>query len=247
MHCAEYRRHLATDPDRIRAECEQHRAHCADCAALTRRARDFEQRMRQALAIEPPAALQQELLQTIAREHEHARQSKAPRRARWMPAVGLAASLLLATLAAVGTWSMRARHAMPELAVQHVMGEEAAVLDNKSVISPRAVVAGFRDRQLALRTAPPDGITYVHDCVVGGYRGVHVAMRRDHETVTVLYLLGTQRKAGDYQQGGMHVRMRPDARGTLILLARNPAPFDAVESDWQSVLDTATPIPASAS
>ncbi len=250
MNCADYRRLLATDPAHLDAACEQHRAQCTECAALTQRARDIEQRLRQALAIEPPADLQHKLLQTIAHDAGQIMQPASPRhaaRARWMPAVGIAASVLLAVLAGAGTWSMRVQHDMPQLAVAHMMGEEAAVLKRKVPISEEAVVAGFRGRQIALRQAPPAGITYVHDCVVGDYRGVHVAMRRDDETVTVLYLLGTRRKAGDYQQGDMHVRMRPDARGTLVLLARNPTPFDAVERDWQSVLDSARTIPASAS
>lgn len=251
MNCLDYRRHLTADPARIDAACEQHRAQCAECAALTARVQACEQRLGEALAVTPPAGFEQSLL-TAIRQQTHANvesldvRKPAPRR-QWMPALGLAASLLLALFAGLGTWSMRAAHAMPELAVQHVMGEEAAVLDKTTAINAAEVVAKFRARHLALSKAPPANITYVHDCTVGGYRGVHVAMRSDHEAVTVLYLLGTQRKAGDYQRDGMHVRMVPDARGTLVLLASSAAPFEAVESDWRPVIDSAAVIPSGAS
>lgn len=251
MNCADYRRHLAADPARIDAAGEQHRLQCAECAALTVRAQSFEQSLGEALAVAPPPGFEQTLLAAVRQQLDSnaeplAARKPAPRR-KWMPALGLAASVLLAVFASLGTWSMRPAHAMPEMAVQHVMGEEIAVLDKTTPISTADVVAGFRSRHLALGEVPPGEITYVHDCIVGGYSGIHVAMRRDNETVTVLYLLGTQRKAGDYQRDGMHVRMVPDERGTLVLLASSAAPFDAVENDWRPVINSATTIPAGAS
>ncbi len=256
MNCADYQRRLAADPARLDPACEAHRAHCADCAALTARAQAFEARLGEALAITPPADFAQTLLQSIRDAAPDTRaqvrslhNDRGPRPAptRWLPAFGLAASLLIAVFAGLGAWSLSTARAMPVLAVKHVMGAEAAVLHKTSTVSMDEVVAGFRDRKLALRKLPAGDVTYVHDCVVGGYRGVHLAMRRDNETVTVLYLPGTQRKAGNFKHDGMHVRMVPDAHGTLILLASDPAPFDSVEKDWRPVIDSATVIPTSTS
>lgn len=250
MNCADYQRRLAADPARTGEACESHRVQCTDCAALTERARAFEQRLGKALAIAPPSDFAQALLGTLRQQPDAAVQTLRLRqipRARWMPPVAIAASVLVAVFAGLGTWSLQSAHAMPEMAAQHVMGEEAAALHKTTPISIADVVAGFRSRHLALHELPDGDITYVHDCVVGGFPGVHITVRRNHEVVTVLYLLGTHRKAGNFQSDGMHVRMVPDARGTLIFLARNSAPFDAVEKAWHPVIDSAVTIPAGAS
>lgn len=235
MNCAEFRRRVDTEPLSQDPALEQHRVGCAACALYLQHAQGFEQRLHQVVNIEPPAQFADDIL-----GHVHAQPAQM-RHSRRFTGLALAASLALALLVAVGAWRYHDQHTLAAYAVAHVPGAEAASLTLTESISASAIKSGFSARDVPLQGPIPANVTYIHDCIVGPYRAVHVVMRVAGQPVTMLYLPSVDDAPRQrFTRNGLHGRQLPTAQGSMVLLAETTASFDAVETAWRTAIDGPT-------
>ena len=245
MNCAEFRRHLAADPMRVDAACQGHLDVCAECVQLVQRAQLAEQRLAGVLAVDLPAGFEQRLLRAVRAAVAHYEPAAAPEpshkprsRRHWLPALAVAAMLVLAFVASVGVWRYQDSHSLEAYAVTHMLGKEFVVMQLDKPVGEQAVAAVFASRNTSLRGPVPADVTYAHDCRLGpSLRAVHLVMRMDTEPVAVLYVPSRRGTRKDFKRDGWYGREVPTEHGTMILLASSAAPFDAVQLDWQMAID----------
>jgi len=226
MNCLEFRRQLGVDPASSAAAFVQHRNECARCADAAARAADFETALRRALQVEPASQLAESILLAQATQ-----QNRRQVRLRRGGLLALAATLALA----VGVGMRVEARPLSLQAVEHLR-DEAQVLTATKPLAAEEVRAAFAQRGLQLSHVP-DGIAFVGCCPMGRHLTVHMVMPQGDGPVTVIYVV--DRKAGqreDFQRDGWRGRSVPLGNGTLILLARDSAPFDRVESTWREAL-----------
>ena len=226
MNCLEFRRQLGVDPLSNATAFVQHRHECARCADAATRAADFEAALRRALQVEPAPQLAESILLAQA-----TRQNRRGVRLRRGGLFALAALLVLA----VGVGMRVEARPLSVQAVEHLR-DEAQVLAATKPLAAEEVRDAFAQRGLSLRHVP-DGIAFVGCCPMGRHLTVHMVMPQGDGPVTVIYVV--DRKGGqreDFQRDGWRGRSVPLGNGTLILLARDSAPFDRVESAWREAL-----------
>lgn len=231
MDCLEFRRRLGAEPRSDAADMRAHRARCPLCQAAWQRAQAFEDHLLQAMRVPLPENLIDRLLLT----QNTAQRQRWRRRRPWLAA---AASLVLALGAGGYAWHYQDMHSLPAMAVAH-MPEEIASLDLTRPLSHSAVADGFAGQGVNLRGQVPFGTTYVHDCMVGPYRAVHLVTRRDHEPVVVLYLPRHPVKSmRQFQRQGWIGREQPLGQGSLVVLTNRGSarPFDAVAREWSQAI-----------
>jgi hypothetical protein len=227
MNCLDFRRRLGAEPHCNDADFLRHRQDCPGCAEAQARALAFEQTLRQALAVPPPAELAEAVLLAHA-----TRQQRLRRVYRRGALLALAASLVLA----FGIGLRVEARPLTDQAVEHLRAE-AVTLTFTQPVTAQAVRDAFASRGLALREVP-DGITFVACCPMGRHRTVHLVMSGEGGAVSVIYVVDVRTGAReDFQHGGWQGRSVPLGAGTLILLAQDGSRFDAVERAWRAALD----------
>ncbi|NII11341.1 DUF3379 family protein [Oleiagrimonas sp. C23AA] len=232
MDCLEFRRRLGAEPRSQAADMLAHRLECAACQAAWQRAQQFEDRLEGALKIDVPEGLTERALlaqSTLQRQRWRRRQ----------PWLAVAASLILAMGVGGYAWQQHDAHSLPALSVAH-MPEEIASLDLIQPLTPHAVKMGFAGRGVALRGPVPSGTTYVHDCMVGPYKAVHLVTRHDGEPVVVLYFPHRQvSHVRNFQRQGWVGREVPMPHGGLVMLTDRGSsrPFSAVASAWTQAIE----------
>lgn len=235
MDCLEFRRQLGAEPHLDSPELRAHRDRCPACAAAWTRAQQFERELAAALAVPVPEGLAERVLLA------QATMERGRRRRRHTAWLAIAATVLLTVLGGGGLWMHADAHSLPAMAVAHARAaEEAFSLHLTRPLTRQAVAAGFAGRGLALRGPVPAHTTYVHDCIVGPYRVVHLVTRADGEAVVVLYVphhaIDSDR---EFHRGDWRGREVAMTGGTLVLLTRggDRAPLVPLARAWQHAIE----------
>ena len=232
MDCLEFRRLLGSEPHVVRRAAREHLRNCVHCADATARAQAFEARLAESMAIPVPDGLADRILLAQLTGTRQQRRSGV-RRGAWV-ALAAAASFALA----IGV--VRYQHAsdpLADLVLAHIDGAEKAALQLRTPIAAAAVEHAFADRGVHLAWVPPD-ISYVHECPIGKYRAVHMVMPEQGSPVSVLYVADHPKgRSIEFRRDGMHGREVPIAKGTLVLVARSDARFDAIEHSWHDAIE----------
>lgn len=243
MNCLEFRRLLGSDPASTLGDFVAHRLECAACAAAHARADEFEVRIRKAASVPVPVNLADRILLAQTTESRHARRNR--RRGFAAMIVAAAASVVVALVAV-----NRPEPEMPELAgmvVEHLQEHVISEARAAHPVARQDVVAAFADRGVRL-AAVPAGINYVHECPAGPYRTVHMVMPESGGPVSVVYVVDkSSSRRVDFASDGMRGREVPIGQGSLVMLARADAGFDAIESAWKSALGAGSGSPAAIS
>lgn len=237
MDCLEVRRQLGCEPARVEDALQQHLADCAECAAAADEAQAFERRLDAALAVPLPDGLAARIL--AAQQAQPVASGGRLRRGAWLSFAAAAALLL-----AVGIVLQRQRAGatgLPDLVAAHVSGpHEHAALALTTPVAPAEVVQAFADRGVTLAAAPPADVAYVSECPIGRWKSVHMVMPQAGGPVSVVYVVDHRVGAqAAFHRGGLDGREVPLAGGTLVLVARDDARFDAVERDWRNAIEGA--------
>lgn len=234
MDCLEFRRRLGAEPSSRATDMQAHREQCVACAAAWERAQRFEQTLHGALTDIPvPAGLTEGLLLSQA-TGQRRRQVRGRRFG-----LAMAASLLLAITGGGMVWHHLDTHSLPAMAVAH-MPDEIQTLQLTRPIGAQAIAADFHARGVSLKGALPNDITYVHKCIVGPYKGVHLVTRQDGESVAVLYLPGKRISSSrNFTRGHWTGREVPLSNGTLVMLTNQGSarPFNTIEQNWRVAID----------
>ncbi len=230
LNCLEFRRQLGVDPH-TGGDFAQHRHECSRCADAHARAIGFEKAIRSALEIPVPERLAESILLAQATNAQR-RHRRFRRRATWTAA---AAGIVLAF--SIGL-RLQAKP-LPELAINHLK-KEAFVLGKTQPISDESIRKAFDTFGVTMHDIPA-GASFVACCPVGKYVSVHLVVPESEGPVTLLYLVDDHSEQRlDFIKDGWFGRTVPLAHGTLVLIGRDAAHFDQLETSWRNALRTAT-------
>jgi hypothetical protein len=230
LNCLEFRRQLGVDPH-VSGDFAQHRHECNRCADAHARAIAFEKAVRGALHISVPEKLAESVLLAQATNAQR-RHRRFRRRATWTAA---AAGIVLA----FGIGLRLQAKPLPELAINHLK-KEAFVLGKTQPISDDLIRKAFDTFGVTMGDIPA-GASFVACCPVGKYVSVHLVVPENEGPVTLLYLVDDHsEQRQDFIKDGWFGRAVPLAHGTLVLIGRDAAHFDQLETSWRNALQTAT-------
>lgn len=233
MNCLEFRRMLAATPQSRDPRFIAHRDSCPACATAWDHAQHSERRLHEALAVDVPERLVERVLLAQATG------TRQKRRRQRRFGLAVAASLLLAVVAGGLFWRHIDAQKLPALAVAH-MPPEMAALKLTRPVADAMIVADFADRGLSLPGPIPAHTTYVHKCMVGPYRAVHLVTRADGEPVVVLYLPHKQlRHERRFLRGGWHGLEMPLTHGSVVVMTDrgNARPLAGVAQAWRQAIE----------
>jgi hypothetical protein len=221
MICSTSRRTIGAEPRATSPELEEHVRACAACADYRREMRVLDDNILRALALEP-AALRSD---GAARAHVRAVPSSTElvRSRRFLTGSrrwALAASVVLAIVAALVLWSAFPRTSLASDVVAHVVMEPWSLKSTASV--PRQELAAVL-RRAGLQLDPLEGeITFAHSCWFRGRWVPHFAVRTEQGLVTVLVLPDEHvRNVERFSQGGFSGVLLPAPQGSIAVLGRN--------------------------
>lgn len=203
MTCDDARLLIGADPETLTPALEEHLRGCAGCSEFRSEMLRLNAALRRALE-QPP-----DLRAAGAR-----RASPAPWR-RW----ALAASVLLATLGAVGVWLLRPSDTLASEVVAHVKGEPQSWLATHNV-SAGAIDHALRSSGIAL-DVDSDKIMYAESCWFRGHYVPHLVLQTAHGPATVLLLRHEHvSRRDDFHESGMAGVIVPAGDGSIAVLER---------------------------
>ena len=214
MNCEEARLLIGAEPHALTAELEAHVQQCPGCARFRDEMRTLDANIRRALERPPELA-----------------RARAPRPATWRQ-WALAASVVLATLAALGVWLLRPSDSLARDVVAHVQAEPESWLATQHVNAP--------DIDKALRSAgveldvTSDKITYAQSCWFRGHYVPHLVLQTARGPATVIILRHEQVRARrDFHEAGMNGVIVPAGQGSIAVLTRGGGNVDAIAGQMQ--------------
>jgi hypothetical protein len=217
IDCTQYRRQVLADPRASNPDLEQHLASCPDCRAYTQRLLGFEERLGRALRIDPEG---------VPARPARAMAPRIP--ARWL---AMAASMLVALIAAGSLWIAAPHATLAAAVVAHMAGEPGAWA-RTDVPVPAAelapVLAGAR------MTLKPDAgmVSYAQSCLFRGHHVPHLVVQTEMGPVTVMVLVHESvAQAQPFDEEGYRGVIVPlPGHGSMAVLARDrDADLRAVE------------------
>ena len=235
MNCLEFRRELNIHPQSTDADFVAHTRECPRCAQAQADAVAFEVTLGRALAIPVPSNLAESILLAQATQQRRERR-------RWAGGAGWL-TLAAAAVIAVGVgWRVTRAQPLGDVAIAHMLGEEAPALAMTAPVADDAVRKAFAKRGIEIAQVPAD-ISYVQCCPVGKYKSVHMVMPRANGPVTVMYVVDDHvASRSDFAHDGWLGRSVPMAHGTLVMIGHDASQFAQIEQQWQSTLQTASRI-----
>jgi len=217
MNCLEFQRRLNADPHRLGPEAEAHADACPACARRLARQMRLEAELAQALLVSPPEGLADRVLLA----------ARLRRRREYMPALALAAGLVLAV--GIGL-------SLPQWGGEDLAGASIAhVLSEPQLLAARErVAAGQVSAQFARVGGRLEGaLPAVHagPCEVPGGEGAHVVLDTPHGRVTVLLMphRRVEEEARKNDQGLIAV-VHSARRGCYTLVASNARALEYVRA-----------------
>ena len=214
MTCDDARLIIGGDPETVTPELEEHLRGCAGCAAFRAEMLRVNAALRRAFE-EPPDI-----------RAAGARRAPLPHWRQW----ALAASVVIATLGAVGVWLLRPSDTLASEVVAHVKGEPQSWLATRHV-SAAAIDQALKSSGIGL-DVDSDQIVYAQSCWFRGHYVPHLVLQTAHGPATVLLLRHEHVKArDDFHESGMTGVIVPAGDGSIAVLARGRGQVDDVAAD----------------
>ncbi len=188
MNCDQYRQAIAADPSEAFDGGALHSAECDSCSALKAEMRALDTRIAAALEIDVPDLTMPELPAMAGKENVIDLSSR--RAIRWTtPAwVGLAASIVLATVIGVRFVNTGVDHGtLAEQVVAHLDFEPKALTVTEEAVSDERLYSVVRP---AIATINRDMglITYAMSCKINGREVPHLVIQGEKGPVTILLM-----------------------------------------------------------
>lgn len=200
MTCDEARLLIGAEPGASTPALEEHLQGCPECARLRTEMRALDEQLRRALA-QPP--------------HSGRSRRAAPALRQW----ALAASVLLAILAAGALWLLRPSDTLARDVVAHVQGEPQSWLATQHV-DAQAIATALHGAGVELDLTS-DQIIYAQSCWFRGHYVPHLVVESARGPVTVLILrhehVDGRRSFDERGMGGVIV---PAGTGSIAVLER---------------------------
>jgi hypothetical protein len=216
VNCDEARRLIGAEPYVTSRELAEHLQDCRACAEFQLEMVALEANIRRALE-EPPVAAR-----------AHARRRAVVARSGW----ALAASILLAILAALVVWTLRPSNSLAREVVAHVIAEPQSWA-SKDAVSPRALEEILRKSGVILG-ATPYSVVYASSCWFRGHYVPHLVVRTSHSLVTVLILRNEKVDARQtFHEDGLAGAIVPAAQGSIAVLGEGSAQLDDVAEEMR--------------
>jgi hypothetical protein len=208
IDCMQYRRSVLADPRGSSPALEEHLASCPDCRAYTQRLLGFEERLGRALRIDParaPARSARGMVRRIP--------------ARWL---AMAASVLVALIAAGSLWLAAPQATLAAAVVAHMAGEPDAWARTDVPVPPDELAPVLAGAHMALK---PDAgmVSYAHSCLFRGHYVPHLVVQTDMGPVTVMVLVHESvAKSQPFDEEGYRGVIVPlPGHGSMAVLARD--------------------------
>lgn len=198
MNCLEFRRAVGAEPSLTSVEVRTHQSQCAACARFREEMRVLDGRIRRALAVDVSTG------------------GSVVRRSRrtW---VALAASIVVAALAASGLWLLRPAPTLAAELVVHIAHEPEALVATAPLPAARvnAVLSQFG---VGLR-GDPGVVVFARNCPFDGHDVPHLVVRTASGPVTVMLLLHRAVRAPEHLvTPGYEGYLLPVGRGSIAVL-----------------------------
>ena len=253
----QFMQQLGSDPRapqrKLDAKSLQASGECPDAELRLARALKFEQLLDRALTVEPPSALQAQLL-AISVDASNLAAAATNKgvpimRRRWM---ALAAGVSMLALGAVGGYYMHlgggARNStLVQNCNDHLSHEPFALVRTeivpKALVQRMLVANGFdeKDAQGRLMSEAVGDVNYLAPCSVNGVTAMHMVVQTGDGPVTVL-LMRKQRTEGASEShiGSAVARVSPLGQnlGAMVLLAESGVALDQIEARFLGALNT---------
>lgn len=226
MTCDEYRSAIAAEPVALTGPLAMHAEECAECAAFGRSMQSLDKLILQALQVEVPELRVPEL-PSMDDASNVVRLS--PRRFSMPVSLGLAASIVLATVLLV-------RSLVPVAEFPSLEAEILAHLDHEP--RSRAVTtqaeAGWRIDTVIGPYAQMDSsaglITYARTCVIDGHSVPHLVLQGEHGPVTLILLPDEKIDAARTIEGeSVSGVILPVGDGSIAIIGERGQPLDEIE------------------
>ncbi len=234
MNCEQYREAIAADPSESFDGGAVHSAECSPCNALKAEMRALDERISAALKIDVPDLSMPEFPSVASEEKVVVLSSRRP--IRWTtPAwVGLAASVVLATVIGVRFTDTHDSHnidgSLAEQVLAHLDFEpnsrrvtDVAVSDESLYSVVRPAIASM-DRDLGL-------ITYAMSCTINGREVPHLVMQGEKGPVTIL-LMPHEMIDMPIQLGGQSIEgiILPVGEGSIAIIGERGEQIDQLKT-----------------
>ncbi len=222
MNCLDFRRHCLAEPTSRASEFLEHRLHCRSCARFAERVLAFQQKLVEAMAIEPPADLEERIL---------LRQSLQPailRRNR-RRLLAIAASLLLVAGLGVAVVRQVTIDPLAEDVVEHVVERETKIgIDGPaSMDKVQKLLARF-----SVHARGPLGeVVLARPCPVGKHMTAHLVVEEEGAEVDVFLIpdASVQERRRIKVRGHTGIIV-PCPKGSMAIVSRDDrAPLEAIE------------------
>ena len=224
MNCLDFRRLVLVDPRQVGEEAKAHAAECVACREVLERQRESDDRLFAALQVPAPDGLADRIL--VARGLQ-------PDRRRWVWA--MAATLVLALGLGITGRLYFQKDPLGAEAIEHVAHEP------QSFTTVDAVDNAYLPTVLAeqgLKAVVALGqVTYTRLCPMDGRTARHVVIRTAEGPITLFFMPDDpkRRRRQLEEAGGMTAVVMPAARGSLTIVAANPAQVLAVEKALRAI------------
>lgn len=188
MNCEDYREAIAANPSETFDGGAQHAADCASCSGYKAQLQALDARIAAALAIDVPKLEMPELPAITGRDNVVELEPRRPIRWTTPTWVGLAASVVLATVIGVRFVNTDSHSGtVAEQVVAHLDHEPQALKLPDEAVSDRRLYSVVRpalatlDRELGL-------ITYARSCEINGKEVPHLVIQGERGPVTILLM-----------------------------------------------------------
>lgn len=208
MDHAQYRSATMADPHDPDPDLRAHRESCAECRAFTEQLLRFEVRLERALLIDIPT---KPVVLPFA--------GRAQRPRRWM---AMAASLLLALVAAAGVWLTLPQRSLAAAVVAHMAGEPDAWQLTDVPVPDADLNEVLKDSKLRLKPAA-GVVSYASSCSFRGHKVPHLVVQTQSGPVTVMVLVHEAvRNPKQFDEQGYRGTIVPvPGHGSIAVLMRD--------------------------
>jgi len=214
MNCLEFRRIIAADPARQSAELEEHALACAPCAEFALEMRSLDRRIGVALRVPVPDRGMR--VPSVM--------SSASAQKRW----ALAASMLVAVVAASLVWLSFPRPALAHDVVAHARHEPESWAAADAGVPPAVLADALRDSGIAAGSRL-GRVSYARSCWFRGHFVPHLVVQDEGGPVMVLVM--TEEAVNGrltFAEEGYSGVILPARRGSIAVLAPEGARVDTV-------------------